>query len=129
MYSHSNSKHAFIIYALPRCVDLPLGLLPLQETLQDRNDLLQTCQPNPQLRSHLLHICTQLRIKVLTVRSRRHGGAENGLHHEGMVGLEGAAIGISEGGRELLTCGSDVLGEGDGREIETSGGMLAAGKR
>lgn len=78
------------------CSHLPLRLLPVQESLKNRNILLQTRQPNLQLRSHFLRISTQLRIKVFSVWSRRHGGAEDGFNHEGVVWLEGGAVGVTE---------------------------------
>ena len=79
---------------------LPFRILPLQKRLQNRNNLHQRTQPRLQLTLHLrlTPLCPQLRIKVLTVRTRAHRSAENRLHHEGMVRFERVAVGGAEGG-------------------------------
>lgn len=79
-------------------IHLPLRLLPVQEALQNSHLLLQRSQPDSQLSSNLGRVVTQLDIEVLSVRACRHSGAEDGLNHEAVVGLESRAISISEGG-------------------------------
>lgn len=98
---------------------LPLRLLPVQERLQNSNNPLQRCQPRLQLTLYLLLISLspKLRIKILSIRTRRHRSAEDRLHHERMVGLEGVAVGGTEGGRHLFGGDGEVLSEGSGGEV------------
>lgn len=97
--------------------NLPLGLLSLQKPLQNRQQVLQRCKPNPQLFLHLLVILPKLRIEILSVRTRTHRRREDRLNHEGVVGLEGRTVGAAEGGGELFGDLSEVLGECEGGEI------------
>lgn len=76
---------------------LPLGLLPGEELVQDGNILLQRSQPLLQLSLNLGLVVSQLLVKVGTVWSSAHGGAENGLDDERVVGLEGVSVGVTEG--------------------------------
>jgi hypothetical protein len=62
----------------------------------------------------------QLAVKVLTVRAGAHGGAEDGLDEEAVVGLEGDAVGAAERVGELLGRLGHILAEGDAGELETS---------
>lgn len=103
---HFHSFFSLIIYT----PDLPLRLLPLQKPLQHRNNFLQTSKPHPQLTHNLLLILAQLDIEILPVRTRAHRGAEDGLHHEGVVRFQRVAVGGAEGGGELVGAGCDVLG-------------------
>ena len=101
---------------------LPFSLLPRLELLQDRHLLLQRLQPLPRRRVHLRGVVSQLSVKVLAVRRRGHGGAEDGLHHEGVVGFQRVAVGGAEGGGELvggvLEVGADALrGEVEAAEV------------
>ena len=98
---------------------LPLRLLSIQEALQNRNNPFQRRQPRPQLTLHLLLIALapKLRVKVFTIRTGAHRGAEDRLHHEGVVRFPCAAIRGAEGGRELLGGGGEVLGERYGGEV------------
>jgi hypothetical protein len=92
---------------------LPLRFLSIQEALQNRNNPLQRRQPRPQLTLHLLLIAlaAKLRVKVFTIRTCAHRGAEDRLHHEGVVRFEGAAVRGAEGCRELFGGSGEVLGE------------------
>ena len=47
-------------------------------------------------------------------------GAEKRLDDEGVVGLEGVAVGIAEGVGELLVGVGDVVAEGLGGEVKTT---------
>lgn len=96
---------------------LPFRLLPPLKPLQNRHLPLQGLQPLPRRLVHLLVIIAQLRVKVLPVRRRGHGGAENGLHHEGMVGFQGAGVGGPEGGRELFGGVLEVRTDAEGGEV------------
>jgi len=103
---------------------LPLRLLPRQELSQYRDILLQPAQPLLQLRLHLRFVIAQLLVEVLSVWCRAHGGAEDGLHDEGVVRLEGFAVGVAEGVGEFFGGVGDVVAEGLGGEIEGAADML-----
>jgi len=64
----------------------------------------------------------QLDVEVLPVRTRGHGGAEDGLDEEGVVRLQGAAVGVAEGDGELLGGGFEVRGEREAGEFEAARG-------
>lgn len=98
--------------------NLPLGLLAVKESLEDGKQLFQSGQPGSHLLQDFLLVLTELDVEVLSVGAGTHSGAEDGLHHEGVVGFEGCAVGVSEGGGELFAGGCDVLGEGDGCEVK-----------
>jgi hypothetical protein len=103
-----------------RVSHLPLGLLPGQELLQNSKVLLQTTKPLLQLTLDLRIVVTELLVEVLPVWCCAHGGAEDGLHDEGVVGLEGVAVGIAEGVGEFLVRVGDVVAEGLGGEVEAT---------
>ena len=65
-------------------------------------------------------VTAELSVEVLPVWCSAHGGAEEGLDDEGVVGLEGVAIGIAEGVGELLVGVGDVVTEGLGGEVKTT---------
>jgi hypothetical protein len=81
---------------------LPLRLLPALELLQNAHNLLQTREPSIELLVHALLIVAQVRVEGLAVGCGAHGGGEDGLDHEGVVGLEGVAVGGTEGLGELV---------------------------
>jgi hypothetical protein len=99
-------------------MSLPLRLLPLQELIQHRDILLEALEPLLQLRLHLRIVGSQLLVEVLPVRCRAHGGAEDGLHDEGVMWLEGVAVGFAEGVGEFFGGVRDVVAEGLGGEVE-----------
>lgn len=79
-------------------VHLPLGLLASHEFVQDFKVLFKTGQPGSKLLLDLRLVIAQLGVKVLSVRGCAHGGTEDGLDEEGVVGLEGVAVGGAERG-------------------------------
>lgn len=81
---------------------LPLGLLSGQELLQNAEILLQTGQPGNQLLLHLGLVVAKLGVEVLAVGGGAHGGTEDGLDEERVVGLEGVAVGGAEGDAEFF---------------------------
>ena len=99
---------------------LPLSLLACQELVQCSNNLLERRQVLLELLLDLRIVTAELSVEVLPVRCSAHGGAEEGLDDEGVVGLEGVAIGIAEGVGELLVGVGDVVTEGLGGEVKTT---------
>ena len=99
---------------------LPLRLLPPLELLQYRHLPLQRPQPLPRRLVHLRGVVAQLGVEILPVRRGGHGGAEDGLHHEGVVGLQRAGVGGPEGGRELLGGGLQVRADAEGGEVQAA---------
>lgn len=61
-------------------------------------------------------------VEVLAVGASTHSGAEDGLDDEGVVGLEGSAVGSTEGVSELLGVVLHVGVQGEGDELETAAG-------
>lgn len=102
------------------CHNLPLSLLPGQELVQCSNNLLQRREVLLQLLLDLRLITAQLRVEVLPVGRSAHGGAEERLDDERVVGLEGVAVGITERVGELLVGVGDVVAEGLGGEVEAA---------
>jgi hypothetical protein len=103
-----------------RLSHLPLRLLPGQELLQDSKVLLQATEPLLQLSLDLCIVIAELLVEVLPVWCCTHGGAEDRLHDEGVVGLEGVTVGIAEGVGELLVGVGDVVAEGLSGEVEAT---------
>jgi hypothetical protein len=68
----------------------------------------------------LFLIATELRIKVLAVRTGTHSGAEDRLDHEAMMWLERRAVGGAEGGAEFVGGGGQVLGYGERSEFKAA---------
>lgn len=101
---------------------LPLGLLARQERLQNPDLLIQRLQPDSQPLMHRRLVGAQLDVEVLPVGTRGHGGAEDGLHEEGVVRLQGGAVGVAEGDGELVSGDVEVGGESQAGEFKTAGG-------
>lgn len=95
----------------PRTSTLPLRLLPPQKLIQHAHPLLQRDQPRIQLLAHPRLVVPELRVKVLAVRRGAHGGGEDGLDDEGVVRLEGAAVGVAEGDAQLVGRVAEVLAQ------------------
>ena len=95
-------------------------LLPCQKRVQDSEELLQRCEPLFQLSLDLAVIIAKLAVEVLAVRCSAHGSAEDGLDHEGVVGLECVAVGVAEGVGELLGGVGDVVTETLSSEVEAT---------
>lgn len=103
-----------------------LETLADEEGLQDVDNLLESGKVLLELGIDLVLVIAELAVKVLAVRTGTHGGAEDGLDQEAVVGLEGAIVGSAEGGRELLVGGGDIVGETLAGEVETSGGLFVS---
>jgi hypothetical protein len=99
---------------------LPLRLLPRHELVQDGKVLLQALEPLLELSLHLRVVVTQLVVEILPVGGRAHGGAEDGLHDEGVVWLEGVAVGVAERVGEFFGGVGDVVAESLGGEVEAT---------
>lgn len=100
---------------------LPLGVGAGEELLQDNDNLLERLEVDSEVALDLGLVGAQLGVKVLAVGGSAHGGAEDGLDEEAVVGLEGAAVGLAERVGELLRGVGDVLVEGLGGEVEATG--------
>lgn len=67
--------------------NLPLSLLSVQKSLQDGDQVLQCTQPHSQSTLNLGVVISKLNVEIFSVWAGGHGGAEYGLHHEGVVGF------------------------------------------
>lgn len=99
---------------------LPLRLLAALELLQDGDVLLKSHHLGVQGRVDLGLVLTKLGVEVLAVGGSRHSSREDGLDNEGVVGLEGVAVGFTEGVGELGAAVVQVVAEGLGGEVKTS---------
>jgi len=99
---------------------LPFRLLPALELLQNANNLLQAGEPSIELLVNALLVVAQVGVERLAVGRSAHGGGEDGLDHEGVVGLEGVAVGGAEGLGELAGGFGEVVAEALGGEVEAS---------
>lgn len=97
---------------------LPLSLRGVEEPLEDADDLFQRFEVLAQLHLNLLLVRAELDIKVLAVGASAHGGAEDGLHKEAVMGLEGDTVGVAEGVGELGRLLGQVLAESDTGEFK-----------
>jgi len=100
-------------------VGLPLGLLALEESLENADNLLQGGEIVLKLRVHLLLIIAKLGIKIFAVWASAHGGAENGLDNKAVVGLKSGAVRAAERVGEFFG-GGYVLAEAKACEFEPS---------
>ena len=100
-------------------IRLFLDALAVEEGLEDIDNLLESGKVLLELSADPLLVAAELAVEVLTVRAGAHGGAENGLDEEAVVGLEGDIVGGTEGGRKLLVGGGNVVGETLACELET----------
>lgn len=101
-------------------VHLPLGLLAVDESLQDSNDLVEGRQISGHQLLDLGLVVSQLLVEIGAGRAGAHGGAEEGFDNEGVVGLQGGGVGVTEGGRELFGFAVDVGVEGKAHEVEAT---------
>jgi hypothetical protein len=122
-YTGSSSTYPEPINVLSFHLDssnLPLSLLPSLELLQNANNLLQARKPGIELLVDALLVVTEVLVESSAVRRGAHGGGEDGLDHEGVVGLEGVAVGGAEGLGELGSRVGEVGAEALGCEVEGS---------
>lgn len=108
---------------LVRMVRLFLDALAVEEGLEDVDNLLQGGEVLLELGIDLVLVIAELGVEVLAVRASAHGGTENGLDEEAVVGLESDIVGGTEGGGKLIGSDVDVVGETLAGELETSGGL------
>jgi hypothetical protein len=119
--SRSTSCSPISSSSLPsRFSNLPLSLLPSLELLQNANNLLQARKPGIELLVDAFLVVTEVLVESSAVRRGAHGGGEDGLDHEGVVGLEGVAVGGAEGLGELGSRVGEVGAEALGCEVEGS---------
>lgn len=88
--------------------------------VQCSNNLFQRGQVALKLLLDLSIVAAKLGVEVLPVWCGAHGGAEQRLDDERVVGLECVAVGIAEGVGELLLGVRDVVAEGLGGEVEAT---------
>lgn len=94
------------------------------ESLKDGNTLLESVDLLAEGGLNLRLVAAQLGVKVLPVGGGGHGGGEDGLDDEGVVGLEGVAVGLAEGVGEFRGGLVEVVAEGLGGEVEAAAIMI-----
>lgn len=101
---------------------LPLRLLAVDKWLQDAHNLLERGQPGLELLVELgrRSVLSDLLVEVGALRAVAHGGGEDLLDDEVVVGLESLTVGVGEGDGELLRGVLRVGAEGLGHEVETT---------
>lgn len=104
---------------------LPLGLLAVDERLEDDDDAVQRGEVLLELLLDLGRVVAELDVEVLAVGAGAHGGGEDGLDEEAVVGLQGARVRGAEGVGELGGGVLEVVLEGLAGEFETAGLALA----
>ena len=104
----------------PSLHSLPLGLLALNEGLQDGHNVLQGSQVLVHILLDLRIVGAELAVEVLAVGASAHGGAEDGLDEEAVVRLKGDAVGIAEGLGKLVLVVGQVLAQSNACELEAS---------
>ena len=104
----------------PYLSNLPLRLFPSLELLKNANNLLQAREPGIELLVDTLLVVTKVLVECGAVWSGAHGGGEDGLDNERVVGLEGVAVGGAEGFGELGGRVGEVGAEALGCEVEGS---------
>lgn len=110
-----------ILHSMNRCsLYLPLRLLTALELLEDGDVLLESHHLSVQGLVDLGLVLTKLGVEVLAVGGSRHSSREDGLDNEGVVGLEGVAVGFTEGVGQLGAAVVQVVAEGLGGEVKTS---------
>ena len=104
---------------------LPLRLRPINKLFQDRYDLLERSKVGLKLFLNLVGVLAELGVEVLTVGNGGHSGAEDGLDHEAVVGLQGVAVGSAERVSKLLLLLGDVVLKTLAGEVKASAILLA----
>lgn len=102
---------------------LPLGILAVNKRLKDANNFVQRSQPRLELLIKLLWrgVLADLLVEISPLWAVAHGSREDLLDDEVVVGLKGLAVGVGEGGGELLSRGLGVGAEGLGHEVKATG--------
>jgi hypothetical protein len=104
----------------PCSSNLPLGLFPSLELLENANNLLQAREPGIKLLVDARLVVAKVLVERSAVWGGAHGGGEDGLDHERVVGLEGVAVSGAEGFGELGGRVGEVGAEALGCEVEGS---------
>lgn len=104
---------------------LPLGLLAAQEGGHDGHNRGQSLQVRLELFRNNLGAVAQLGKEVLAVRAGAHGGAEDGLNQERVVGLEGDGVGLAERIGKLLSGLAQSSLQSLAGEVKTARKLLA----
>lgn len=99
---------------------LPLGLLGVEESFEDGDNLLQSSEVDSELLRDELGRGSELRVEVFSVGASSHGGAEDGLDHPVVVHLQGLGVRLTEGVGDLLGGVGNVVGETDAGEVEAT---------
>ena len=74
---------------------------------------------------NLVGVLAELGVEVLSVGNGGHSGAEHGLDHEAVVGLQGVAVGSAERVSKLLLLLGDVVLKTLAGEVKASAILLA----
>jgi hypothetical protein len=104
----------------PCLSNLPLGLFPSLELLENANNLLQAREPGIELLVDARLVVAKVLVERSAVWGGAHGSGEDGLDHERVVGLEGVAVSGAEGFGELGGRVGEVGAEALGCEVEGS---------
>lgn len=99
---------------------LPFRLLSPLELLQYTHLLLQRLQPLPSLLLHLLLVVSKFCKEILSVWGSGQCGAEDRLHHEGVVGFESVTVCVLEGDGEFVRGVLEIVLDGLRRKVETA---------
>ena len=99
---------------------LPLGLLAVEELLENTNNLGEGSEVDLEIAGDLGVVVAKLGVKILAVGASAHGGTEDGLDEEAVVRLQGAAVGGTEGVGELFVGLGRVGSQGEAGELETA---------
>jgi hypothetical protein len=104
---------------------LPLSLRTVDELLEDGDNLGEGSKISLEVGLDLLGVLAELGIEVLSVGDGGHGGAEDRLDDEAVVGLQGVAVGSAERVSKLLRGVGDVALKGLAGEVKATIGLLA----
>lgn len=118
----ASNRYANISYIIYR---LPLALRSVDERLEDVDDLGEGSKVSLEVGLNLLRVLAKLGVEVLSVGDGRHGGAEDRLDDEAVVGLQGVTVGSAERVSKLLRGVGDVALKGLAGEVKTTRELLA----
>jgi hypothetical protein len=99
---------------------LPLSLRTVDELLEDGDNLGEGSKISLEVGLDLLGVLAELGIEVLSVGDGGHGGAEDRLDDEAVVGLQGVAVGSAERVSKLLRGVGDVALKGLAGEVKAT---------
>ncbi|KAI6770938.1 hypothetical protein HG531_009793 [Fusarium graminearum] len=99
--------------------------MSVDERLEDVDDLGEGSKVSLEVGLNLLRVLAKLGVEVLSVGDGRHGGAEDRLDDEAVVGLQGVTVGSAERVSKLLRGVGDVALKGLAGEVKTTRELLA----